>query len=180
MRMVAWGRPQTTPLAKHRGCSTRKHQGVEDILVRPLDVLRWLFLGSDPASVRLVDAPKLPPGIPPHELHVIIPPPPGAGAIGVGDLVVPDYVLTVYRDTVPSAQVRNEPRRGTVHFRAEPRGIVEESLVLDAQRGPVHVPSAGVPGHVCIVDALCYLAVSGADYVVGRDFGAGSLEPVYG
>ena len=53
--------------------------------------------------------------VPPHELHVVIPPPPGAGALCSGDLVMPDNVITVYRNTVPSAQVRDEPRRGTVH-----------------------------------------------------------------
>ena len=42
-----------------------------------------------PINRTVSDGPELSPGIPPHEIHVVVPPPPGTGALGVGDLVCP-------------------------------------------------------------------------------------------
>jgi hypothetical protein len=124
-------------------------------------------------------APPLTSRVPPHELHIVVPAP-RAGALGVGDLVMPDYVAAVCRDAIPVAQVRDKPRRGTVHPSGEPCRIVDVPFVLDAQRRPVHVPGASMPGDVGVVHALCYLAVRRPDDVVGRDTRSGRLEPVYG
>ena len=92
---------------------------------------------------------------------------------------MPDYVAAVCRDAIPVAQVRDKPRRGTVHPSGEPCRIVDVPFVLDAQRRPVHVPGASMPGDVGVVHALCYLAVLRPDDVMGRDTRPGCLEPDY-
>src|SRR3712207_7997408 len=47
--------------------------------------------------------------------HVVVPPPPGTGAPGIGHLEVPENVPAVWRDVVFSAQVRDQPRRSEEH-----------------------------------------------------------------
>ena len=57
-----------------------------------------------PINRTVSDGLELSPGIPPHEIHVVVPPPPGTGALGVGDLVMPHYAPAIYRYPVPSAK----------------------------------------------------------------------------
>src|SRR3712207_4241416 len=94
-------------------------------------------------------------------------------------LVVPDYVLPVYRDAVPPAQVGRQLCRGAVHLRSEPLGVVYEAFVLDAYRDAVDRPVASMPGDVDVAHALGYLAVVRTDDVVGGGIRGGVLEPVY-
>ena len=119
-------------------------------------------------------------GEPPHAFHVVVPPPPATRARRRSHLIVPYYVPTVYRDTIPPAQVGRQLCRGAVHLRGEPLGVVHEAFVLDAYRDAVDRPAASMPDDVQVAHALGYLAVVRTDDVVGGDIRGGvgtSLSP---
>src|SRR5215218_10825694 len=172
----------------------RRETTVDERLARPVRLAQYRSAGRvmkpagclwqsphghrPPFNRTVSDGPELSPGIPPHEIHVVVPPPPGTGALGVGDLVMPHYAPAINRYPVPSAKVRNQPCRGPVHLLGEPGRVVEVSFVLDAQRRSIHVPGTGLPGDIDVADALGYLTIDGPDHVVGRNLRARRLKPV--
>src|ERR687893_3306426 len=90
--------------------------------------------------------------------------------------VAPD-VLPVHGYVEALAQVRREPRRGTVRAVRPPSARIARVLYADALA--VVLPVARVPGHVLVAHALGHPARP-ADDVVSGDVGIRVLEPAYG
>src|SRR5690606_31031665 len=114
-----------------------------------------------------------------HVVHVRGPVPvrPRVGVGRAGHLVVADDAGAVLRDAVLVGQVAGERGRGPVHRVGEPGRVADPAFVLDADGAVVVGGVPGVPGHVLVAHHLGDGAVGGLDHVVGRDVGAGVLEP---
>ena len=109
--------------------------------------------------------------------HVQVPVPVVAGiGVGlVGQLGVTDHVVAVARDRELVGQPTGQQGRARVHLPGVPSRLVDEALVLDADRVGVGAPD--VPGLVGQLDHLRDLAVLAAHAKVGRDVGRRVLEP---